>query len=87
MDLKEWVALLLPAGDYLTGSPSSTIEKKQQEPNQLVKNKKGYRRGWEGISQCMSRETEMQKIKRHGPKGTLSITQKHNISQFPQSML
>lgn len=27
MELKEWAALLLLAGDYLIGSPSSTIEK------------------------------------------------------------
>lgn len=53
MDLKEWAALLLPAGDHLIGSPSSSIGKTAGTQSASREQEKGVQEVWGGISQCM----------------------------------
>lgn len=53
MDLKEWAALLLPAGDHLIGSPLSTIEKTAGTQSASREQEKGMHEGWGGINHCV----------------------------------
>lgn len=79
MDLKEPAALLLPAGDYLIGSPSSTIENTAGTKSACGEQEKGCRGEVGGIGYVYGNNAKTKKSTRLKRKFQYQISKTGNI--------